>query len=110
MAIGVGLTTAMFALADPYLLRPLPYPGNDELVWMTVRARGLTADATLPAFDDGQRRTDLFKGLAAVQGPSFHRLRLSDRGAIAVKSWRSRFAIGRSPRWCSCCSASPPAA
>jgi predicted permease len=84
MAIGVGLTTAMFALTDPYVLRPLPYPGPDELVWMTVRARGLTADAALPAFDDWQRRTDLFKGLAAVQGPSFHRLRLSDRGAIVV--------------------------
>src|SRR3954447_9332692 len=32
LAIGIGLTTAAFAIVDAVLLKPLPYPNADRLV------------------------------------------------------------------------------
>jgi predicted permease len=85
VAIGVGLSTAMFAVTDPYILRPLPYAAPHELVSITVRPGGVTRDAAIPTFEEWRRRTDLFQGLAATgSSTSLHRLRLADRGAIAL--------------------------
>jgi putative ABC transport system permease protein len=34
MALGIGASTAMFSLVDGVLLRPLPFPESDRLIWM----------------------------------------------------------------------------
>lgn len=84
LALGIGLTTAMFALADPYILRPLPYSNPDELVAITVRSDGLTRDAAIPTFDEWSARTDLFQGLAAHGGGAVRGLRYTDRSVMAT--------------------------
>lgn len=79
LTLGIGLSTAMFALADPYLLRPLPYAAPAELVAIEVGAGGLTRDASLPSIEDWRARHDVFTGIAvANSGGSIERLRLSD--------------------------------
>ena len=38
LALGIGANSAMFALADATLIRPLPYPDADRLVMVWERA------------------------------------------------------------------------
>src|SRR5579862_7867364 len=35
LAIGIGATTAVFSLVNAVLLRPLPFPDSDRLMWLS---------------------------------------------------------------------------
>jgi predicted permease len=50
VALGLGVATAVFTLADVMLLRPLPYPGAERLVvpYQTVTVRSRSARDTVP--------------------------------------------------------------
>jgi predicted permease len=63
LALGIGLVSAMFALADPYVTRPLPWPDADRLVTLSVRTRATT---DVPTIEGLRARTDLFASLAAT--------------------------------------------
>ncbi|HWB30691.1 MAG TPA: FtsX-like permease family protein [Vicinamibacterales bacterium] len=73
LALGIGLAATMFALADPYVLRPLPYPDPAALVTISppeVLATSPAADpnaalSDLTTLTNWQARTDLFTGVAA---------------------------------------------
>jgi putative ABC transport system permease protein len=88
LGLGIGFAATMFALADPFITRPLPYKTPDELVLIRVRppvgvSRSWSTRATLPRLREWRARHDLFQSVAYVTGvPSVVRVRRGD------SSWR----------------------
>jgi predicted permease len=66
LAIGIGAVTVMFSTLHGVLLRPLPFPEPEELIWCwSVNESG--GDNTVGALDyyDYRERNDVFSSLAA---------------------------------------------
>ncbi|MDQ6893656.1 MAG: ABC transporter permease [Acidobacteriota bacterium] len=79
LALGIGANTAIFSIVDAVLLRPLPYPGADRLVFLR-ETQPEVPDAAVSAadFDDWRSQTRSFTGIAATEYNAFT---LTRRGA-----------------------------
>jgi putative ABC transport system permease protein len=68
LALGLGAATALFALVDGLLLRPLPYPEADRVMtlWQADRANGLRGPVAPANFLDWRERSKSFSHLAAA--------------------------------------------
>ena len=67
LALGIGANSAMFALADATLLRPLPYAGADRLVMVSERTgRVPRAGVSPPNLLDWEAQSQSFEVLAAI--------------------------------------------
>ncbi|HET9385461.1 MAG TPA: ABC transporter permease [Gemmatimonadales bacterium] len=67
LALGIGANSAMFALADAALVRPLPYPEPDRLVALSEIRQGQPGSAVNPVdFVEWSERTRSFTAIAAV--------------------------------------------
>ncbi len=69
LALGIGASTAVFSIADTVLLRPLPYPHPDQLVWVANRFPGAAGPEFLasPDYVAWRRDNHVFQQLAATQ-------------------------------------------
>ena len=85
VGLGIGLVSAMFALADPFLLRPLPYARPHELVSIRVSVKHGGKLAIIPTLADWQARRDLFTNVATYEINQPARLTLAD-GSIALRT------------------------
>ena len=69
LALGIGATTTIFSVVDALILRPLPYPDAERLVFLReVGARGGQMAMTEPNFDDVQASSQSFAALAISAG------------------------------------------
>jgi putative ABC transport system permease protein len=75
LGLGIGLTSAIFALADPFMLRPLPYADPGQLAVIGLESEN-RRPGPFPTLLDIQSRTDLFTGAAAYTPLDIQRLRL----------------------------------
>ncbi|HVF23474.1 MAG TPA: ABC transporter permease, partial [Pyrinomonadaceae bacterium] len=71
LAVGIGVNTAMFSVVNTVLLRPLPFPEADRIVWMAesgseVRDRWVS----YPNFLDWRARNQVFETMSAFRGYS----------------------------------------
>jgi putative ABC transport system permease protein len=69
LALGIGANSAIFALADATLVRPLPYPEPERLVSLSEISRGRPGGVVNPVdFLDWSERTRSFAAIAAFVG------------------------------------------
>jgi putative ABC transport system permease protein len=73
LALGIGANTAIFSVVNAVLMRPLPYPAPQELVWFWESQPHLSeAPFSGADFLDFQSQNSSFSQLAAVHRLSFN--------------------------------------
>ncbi len=73
LAIGMGVNVAIFSIVNGLLLRPLPYPNQERLVWVDERTSAAPSgmSVSFPDFADWRARQHVFDALAAWIGSEF---------------------------------------
>src|SRR5262245_18604084 len=75
LALGIGANTAIFSVVDAVLLRPLPYPEAERLVflWSTMNSQGVPmSGSALPDYQEWRDRSNVFDGLAGFYYGDFN--------------------------------------
>src|SRR5579871_231744 len=69
LALGIGVTTAIFSVVNAVSLRPLPYADPDRLVWFTELLHGSSTDefTLTPHFLEWRRQSKSFASLAGYR-------------------------------------------
>lgn len=75
LALGIGANTAIFSVVDAVLLRPLPYPEANRLVflWSTMNSQGVpTSGSSVPDYYAWRDQSRSFDGLAGFYNGNFN--------------------------------------
>jgi putative ABC transport system permease protein len=74
LALGIGATTTIFSLVNAVLLRPLPFPEQDRLVWLQIESRtagvAVPGNVSYPDFFDWRLQQRSFSGIASYRNGS----------------------------------------
>ena len=67
LALGIGANTAIFSLVNAVVIRPLPFPNPDQLVWVygNIRSGGSRASVSPPDFVDYRSQNKTFEQFGA---------------------------------------------
>ncbi|HEY0101247.1 MAG TPA: ABC transporter permease [Pyrinomonadaceae bacterium] len=68
LALGIGANTSLFSVVNAVLLRPLPFPDAERIIWFdgVHQARGITASNLSPAdYSDWEKQASDFESMSA---------------------------------------------
>ena len=69
LAVGIGVNTAMFSVVNAVLLRPLPYPEADRIVWLAESGTEVKDRwVSYPNFVDWRARNHSFEAMSTFRG------------------------------------------
>ena len=72
LSLGIGANTAIFSIVNALLLRPLPFPESERLVFLSEKSQeGERMDVAYPNFADWRERAQTFIGMATEYTSSF---------------------------------------
>jgi putative ABC transport system permease protein len=83
LTLGIGMSVAMFSLADAVLLRPLPFPGQEsiQVIWKTDPLAGAhVEELACPELRDLQKGTPDFESVAVMPTSSYGYARVLQAG------------------------------
>ncbi|NDQ55959.1 MAG: ABC transporter permease [Acidipila sp.] len=72
LALGIGANTAIFSVVNAVLLRPLPYPEPNRLVFLRETLRESTSSVAYPNFLDWREQSRTFASMGASRVDSFN--------------------------------------
>jgi predicted permease len=72
LALGIGASTAIFSIVNGILLKPLPFPAADRLLWISEgNHEGASVSVSWRNFQDWRARAHSFDGLTLSRARSF---------------------------------------
>jgi predicted permease len=73
LALGIGANTAIFSVVDAVLLRPLPYPESDRLVFLNETSKAMDEiSVSYPNFTDWRNQNHVFEKLGVYNRDSYN--------------------------------------
>jgi hypothetical protein len=100
LALGIGASTAIFSMVNGILLRPLPLPDADRLVYLNELGRSSQISIAWPDFLDWRARARSFQGLALSREEPLTLTGLAQPERVRSRRTTANFfqVVGVSPR------------
>jgi putative ABC transport system permease protein len=104
LALGIGANTAIFSVVNAVLLRPLPYPESERLVWLSERSpKYPKMSISYPDFLDWRAQQTVFEYIGVLNWNTYNltgrgeplKLTLVNISADAFAALRVQAALGR---------------